>query len=65
VEVVLQLMMEGTMDVLKLVVVVSCVCCVDVIIVLDDGIVDVVVVEYDCGSGRGGFWREGSTSNGG
>jgi hypothetical protein len=46
VEVVLQLMMEGTMDVLKLVRVVSCVCCVDVIIVLDDGIVDVVVVEY-------------------
>ena len=46
VEAVLQLMIVGTVDVLKLLAVVSCVWCVDVIVVLEDGVVDVAVIEY-------------------
>ena len=46
VEVVLQLMIVGTVDVLKLLALVSCVWCVDVIVVLEDGVVDVAVIEY-------------------
>jgi hypothetical protein len=39
-------MIVGTVDVLKLLAVVSCVWCVDVTVVLEDGVVDVAVIEY-------------------
>jgi hypothetical protein len=38
--------MEGTVDVLKLLALVFCMCSVDMIIVLEDGIVGMVVIKY-------------------